>query len=653
MKSKQGGSICQAEFQDGERRRSDLNYNETSACYYFGWLCRYVVVIKEEREILRGTLDGEKLLFNGPEKYGCEHDPGLDSRDYYVGQRLDELEVPHGVGKIFYVSGAVYEGLVDMGQRSGKGNLTFPNGSSYNGTWTDDVMTDGTFSFARDDPAERDFYIGDLSEGHLQPEGHGVLAWKDGSVYDGQFEGGYMWGDGTLTYSNGSKLEGNWLMNRQNGLGRLTFAQNDPFGRDFYNGEFRDNEINGLGKLVWKNGDVYEGRFELGIRSGNGTILFENGAKFEGLWQNDSMTTGKLTYAGSQNREDYFIGDFVDGKIKKGRLVYKDGSSFEGIFGPKGSSDGIVFEADGEIFLKSDYKNILSGRWHLIDENGFGKFIYGKYPIYHKQYYLGPSVGRVPEGEGKQFVRTGIYEGHFWRGLRSGPGTATFSNGASFEGHWLDDLIVRGNYTFPKDNKDSRLFYSGQFSDDRFGVNNFNPFLVANKQTGKFSNMHGTGKLGWTDGSVFEGSFRNGEPVGFGTMKYPDGSEYLGQWNGLPSGQGTLTYGSNDQFGRKVFRGNFDAGKPNGVGMLTWKDGAHYNGQFVNGDRHGNGTFVFPDGVKYVGKWDRDQRHGSGTLTDKDGFEIYQGQWENDEQKPDSESSPTLPGQEVVEEMNE
>ncbi len=119
-------------------------------------------------------------------------------------------------------------------------------------------------------------------------------------------------GNETKLYPNGEKYEGQFLNGKKHGFGKQTFARDDEFKRDYYIGEFKDDERNGNGKLVWKSGEVYEGEFVDGLRSGNGTNFYARGEKYEGQWINDKLNGfGKQTFARDSNGDSY-IGEFKD-----------------------------------------------------------------------------------------------------------------------------------------------------------------------------------------------------------------------------------------------------------------------------------------------------------------------------------------------------
>lgn len=58
----------------------------------------------------------------------------------------------------------------------------------------------------------------------------------------------------------------------------------------------------------------------------------------------------------------------------------------------------------------------------------------------------------------------------------------------------------------------------------------------------------------------------------YGSYKYADGTQYIGEWN--------------------------SKGQRHGVGQLTTPDGSVYQGQFQSGLCSGLGLLMFPDGAR-------------------------------------------------------
>ncbi|CAF3228836.1 unnamed protein product, partial [Rotaria sp. Silwood2] len=96
--------------------------------------------------------------------------------------------------------------------------------------------------------------------------------YPDGSRYKGNLRGGKRHGRGTYDFVNGEKYEGEWA----------------------------DDQTNGIGIRNFPNGNRYEGNERNGKRHGYGILYFVNGEKYEGDWANDKKNgSGKYTW--SQN----------------------------------------------------------------------------------------------------------------------------------------------------------------------------------------------------------------------------------------------------------------------------------------------------------------------------------------------------------------
>ena len=134
--------------------------------------------------------------------------------------------------------------------------------------------------------AEVVFKNGDRYEGELkddQPDGKGVYNFQDGSRYTGHFEKGLFHGNGKLidtfsdvtitgqfvtgianglckvVYSDGSIYEGKMKDGYREGQGTLEFGAESPFKT--YKGNFSQDEMEGEGQLMLRDGNSYRGRF--------------------------------------------------------------------------------------------------------------------------------------------------------------------------------------------------------------------------------------------------------------------------------------------------------------------------------------------------------------------------------------------------------
>ena len=98
---------------------------------------------------------------------------------------------------------------------------------------------------------------------------------------------------------------------------------------------------------------------------------------------------------------------------------------------------------------------------------------------------------------------------------------------------------------------------------------------------------------------------RNGQ----GTLEYPDGTTYVGNWiNNQPNGQGTVEWPDGNSY-----NGNWKDNKRDGQGTLTLADGYKYVGKFKDDKFDGQGTLTVANGNKYVGEFKDGKFNGQGT----------------------------------------
>lgn len=81
--------------------------------------------------------------------------------------------------------------------------------------------------------------------------------------------------------------EGEFINNLLNGLGKIIF----PWGV-IYDGFFKDNQLID-GKKIHANKEVHEGEFENNLLSGQGRIVYPNGKIKEGFFRDDILICPK------------------------------------------------------------------------------------------------------------------------------------------------------------------------------------------------------------------------------------------------------------------------------------------------------------------------------------------------------------------------
>ena len=55
-----------------------------------------------------------------------------------------------------------------------------------------------------------------------------------------------------------------------------------------YIGEWKEDNMNGQGVMVYMNGDTYDGQWTNNLRNGQGTEKMADGVKYIGKWSNDN-----------------------------------------------------------------------------------------------------------------------------------------------------------------------------------------------------------------------------------------------------------------------------------------------------------------------------------------------------------------------------
>ncbi|KAF5286911.1 hypothetical protein FQA39_LY00444 [Lamprigera yunnana] len=113
--------------------------------------------------------------------------------------------------------------------------------------------------------------------------------------------------------------------------------------------------------------------------------------------------------------------------------------------------------------------------------------------------------------------------------------------------------------------------------------------------------------------------------VKYGGHRFENGTIYVGYWNdsGQKHSMGHELYSDGSRYD-----GLYKDGFFNGLGILIFADGAKYEGEFLQGWFHGNGVFWRADGMRYEGEFRGGKVWGLGLTTFKDetnGFPRYEG----------------------------
>ncbi|XP_033021535.1 ALS2 C-terminal-like protein [Lacerta agilis] len=137
-------------------------------------------------------------------------------------------------------------------------------------------------------------------------------------------------------------------------------------------------------------------------------------------------------------------------------------------------------------------------------------------------------------------------------------------------------------------------------------------------------------------GATYEGEWRLSKPHGKGTLTWPDGRNYVGDFqDGMEHGFGIclVPRASEDRY--DCYKCHWREGKMNGYGICEYGDEMVYKGYFKDNVRQGFGTLENPSDAekpfKYSGHWENDKKHGYGVWDDKERGERYIGMWQEDQ----------------------
>ncbi|CAG9319523.1 unnamed protein product [Blepharisma stoltei] len=144
----------------------------------------------------------------------------------------------------------------------------------------------------------------------------------------------------------------------------------------------------------------------------------------------------------------------------------------------------------------------------------------------------------------------------------------------------------------------------------------------------KNDQAHFKGRIIHADGEIYEGDWKNDKSHGVGIYIHTDGARYEGTWsNDLQDGYGIETWPDGARY-----QGDYKNGNKEGKGKFVWADGSMYDGEFHNNDIEGVGVYTWNDGRKYVGEWANNKMQGIGTFTWNDG-RIYKGGYFDDKKQ--------------------
>jgi hypothetical protein len=220
-----------------------------------------------------GVLYCEGHLFEGNWEHNQLQGEGIlikDNHEVYIGKFVNKKIVK---GRLNYPNGSTYEGKFDENLfKSGKGKEVSIDGSVYTGEFFDDLRQGQGQLTGKD----KSVFKGEFWRGY---KAKGSLKFADGSEYNGEFSKNKMQGTGNFKHTDGSVYVGEFIEGKMHGAGKFRHIDGSE-----YVGHFIADKMHGTGKFRHIDGSVYDGAFENDKRHGKGKLLTSNGEIVTGEW---------------------------------------------------------------------------------------------------------------------------------------------------------------------------------------------------------------------------------------------------------------------------------------------------------------------------------------------------------------------------------
>ena len=170
---------------------------------------------------------------------------------------------------------SLYQGEMNIeNQKHGFGKL-FTKDYTFIGTWRKNNFTGWGRKINNNGDYIEAKFINGLANGK------GIIVNKNRSKYIGEFLNSIRCGKGELITKK-IYYKGDFWNNMMHGYGNISFL----IEGHKYEGQFKNNNIEGWGAFFWKNGDRYEGQVKDGKIHGKGKYYYKNGNVFEGVFVN-------------------------------------------------------------------------------------------------------------------------------------------------------------------------------------------------------------------------------------------------------------------------------------------------------------------------------------------------------------------------------
>ena len=386
---------------------------------------------------------------------------------------------------------------------------------------------------------EDGIYAGQINIQTGNLDGKGVFKWKNGKKYIGNWKEGFMHGKGFLFDENNNIIfEGYYLNNKK--YGKFFIKE-----KEYYEGEFLNDKMEGKGCYHYSNGDTWEGYFKNNYKNGIGLMTYNNGEIYLYEFENDNYI-GSVPLSQEEKEKVKNLKEEEKKKLfeKKKEEIFNDNNE-NNENSDYNNNDGlnkfvsklylekslIDFGATkieenkeiGESLDEKKYKNFLEQIAIYKRKEPFmvQKFLELKELNYKEDInfiekegtkYLGEIIEKnnnliIKEGKGVLFYNDHYYVGNWNNDIPEGYFYRYSKNKLiDFQGHLLNDYHINHNYEVIK------YFHNGD---------KYKRYFINDKKR--------LGIYYYSKGDSFTGYFKNGKFDGKGKYFYENGliSEYI------------------------------------------------------------------------------------------------------------------------------
>ena len=483
-----------------------------------------------------------------------------------------------------------YSGDYFQGSKDGEGEATYSNGDSYKGNWAEGYRYGyGEFHYASPAVTFKGDWVDDLKHGS------GIVVFSNGDTME------CIWADdrisdktAVMTYSRSeARYEGGISKAAKQGDGVMRYRDGSE-----YHGQWTSDRRHGLGLLVLQDG-LFEGMFSHDLASGPGLLHVRNAL----FLRQDVSATQQV--AAIPSEKERLLGDLTDffqfaytAVIAAGDIVWRSTSlaDLQSRIGPvENSCDGSFLNG-----VLSGASVVLYGAFGLYE----GTLKEGKRSGFGRMTFTNSQSQCLNFTEAE-----GVYTGKWRNDERHGPGQMRWANGLLYDGEFVRDRRhnVRGVLQLPSGEryegewKHNLMHGAGQYYDGK-GTTFVGEFTSGHPAR--------TGDLTLPDGSTYKGEVMDMRPCGVGTQVHLNGDRYTGGFqNALRHGQGTMEYSSGARYvgewrqgmreGSGVFAamgesydGLWKGDRQHGAGLLTTADKETFAGTWNQGRAEGRMNIV-------------------------------------------------------------